>query len=640
MTLIREVAMKKKVAVFTNGWNDDYLDFALEGIRRRAAEDNIDVFIFLDYTSYDKAKDDITGDLNILNLPDLADFDGVLLLGNTLNNAGENMILREKILKAKVPAICLEYVLDGINCIRTENTNGMKELVEHLITVHGVRDVFWISGPEDNEDSVLRYQTMIEVMEKHGLTFNPANSFNGYWSYAIVEDKLPEVIAKMDKLPDVFICANDNMALATCIVLGKAGINVPGDVKVTGYDNLMSGNHFSPAITSVDRGWDERSYQSMDSLIGLMNGDPDFGDKVYDSKFDLGESCGCTLGHEGVLIQQEARKRAFLIPVERTIFDWHLIVLDDSVAHVKTVDDIHEAFKGLWEKDHSYEGDEFYVCLDQSFIDSMHNDMDCRTEGYSEEMDVIFGMKDGKVLDRGMVPVSDLAPGYDGDSEETSTYLFVPLHIGAETFGYFVSRNHHKMIKDFYLNSLNRHIAAGLSRARQNIRLENLNKVLADISVRDELTGLYNRMGYEKIVIPYLDDLRRSKIKSVIMVVDINKMKEINDLHGHLFGDMAIKTVANVIKNTVPVNWKAVRYGGDEYVIIGSYDEAGNIDSLRDEIIKKSRQVSEELNMPFRLGVSAGYVIIDTDNTLENEEYFRMADEAMYEMKREAHKND
>ena len=34
--------MKKKIAVFTNGWNDDYLDFALEGIRRRAAEDNID----------------------------------------------------------------------------------------------------------------------------------------------------------------------------------------------------------------------------------------------------------------------------------------------------------------------------------------------------------------------------------------------------------------------------------------------------------------------------------------------------------------------------------------------------------------------------------------------------------------------
>ena len=71
------------------------------------------------------------GELNILNLPKLEGFDGILLLGNTLNNAGENAILREKILETKVPSLCLEYSLDDINCIRTENINGMKELVEH-----------------------------------------------------------------------------------------------------------------------------------------------------------------------------------------------------------------------------------------------------------------------------------------------------------------------------------------------------------------------------------------------------------------------------------------------------------------------------------------------------------------------------
>ena len=231
--------MKKKIAVFTNGWNDDYLDFALEGIRRRAAEDNIDVFIFLNYTSYDKTKDELTGELNILNYPQLNDFDGVLLLGNTLNNAGENVILREKILEAKVPALCLEYELDDINCIRTENVNGMRELAEHMITVHGVKDVFWISGPRDNIDSQERYQAVIETMEKHGLKIDPDKFFDGCWSYAIVEEKLPEVIAKMDKLPDVFMCANDSMAMATCVVLERAGINVPQDVRVTGYDNLM-----------------------------------------------------------------------------------------------------------------------------------------------------------------------------------------------------------------------------------------------------------------------------------------------------------------------------------------------------------------------------------------------------------------
>ena len=63
--------MKKKIAVFTNGWNDDYLDFALEGIRKRAAVDNVDVFIFLDYTSYDKTEAEIVGELNILNFRNL-----------------------------------------------------------------------------------------------------------------------------------------------------------------------------------------------------------------------------------------------------------------------------------------------------------------------------------------------------------------------------------------------------------------------------------------------------------------------------------------------------------------------------------------------------------------------------------------
>ena len=164
--------MKKKVAVFTNGWNDDYLDFALEGIRKRAAEDNIDIFIFLDYTSYDITEDNTKGELNILNLPDLNDFEGVLLLGNTLNNAGENAILREKVLDAGVPSICLEAELEGINCIRTENINGMRELMEHMVVVHDVKDVFWISGPFDNEESQARYKAVVEIMEKYGLTFD------------------------------------------------------------------------------------------------------------------------------------------------------------------------------------------------------------------------------------------------------------------------------------------------------------------------------------------------------------------------------------------------------------------------------------------------------------------------------------
>ncbi len=630
--------MKRKIAVFTNGWNDDYLDFALEGIRKRAAEDNIDVFIFMDYTSYDKVEGDIIGELNILNLPKLADFDGVLLLGNTLNNAGENAILREKVLEAKVPSLCVEYLLEGINCIRTENVNGMKELMEHMITVHGVKDIFWISGPHDNEESNERYNAVVETMKEHGLTVDPEKSFEGCWSYAIVEENLPKILSKMDKLPDAFICANDSMALATCVALDNAGIKVPQDVKVTGFDNLMSGNYFSPILTSVDRGWQQRSYQAMDSLIGLMNGAPDFGDKVYHSTFDKGESCGCSMGDAGQRIQKEARTRAFSIPVERTIFDWHLIKIDEAVTNVKTPEDIHDAFAGLMEQDHNYEGDDFFICLDQQFVESMEREVTGNTEGYSKGIDVIYGMEKGVTIPRYTISVDELVPRYDPDSSETVLYLIVPLHIYAECIGYYVSKNYLKMIKDFYINSLTRHVASGLVRARQNIKLETFNKLLADISVRDELTGLYNRMGYEKIAIPFLDELRHTKKKSVIMVADINRMKMINDQYGHLQGDTAIKIVASVLKSSIPNTWKAVRYGGDEYVIIGEYEASEDMEAIKKKVLDKVTRISEDLNLPFKLSVSIGYVLIDPDNNLGNEEYFRMADEAMYEMKQEAHK--
>ncbi len=631
--------MKKKVAVFTNGWNDEYLEFALEGIRRRASEDNVDIFIFLDYTSYDQTGGRLIGELKILELPKLEDYDGVLLLGNTLNNGGENAILREKILKAGVPSLCLEYKLDGLNCIRTENANGMVELMEHLITVHDVKDVFWIGGPSGNDDNDERYNAVADTLKKHGITFDPQNCFDGCWSYAIVEEQFPAVVSALPKLPDAFVCANDTMAMATCVALEKAGYKVPQDVIVTGYDNLMSGNYFSPILTSVDRGWNERSYQAMDKLIDLMNGTPDFGDLIYNSTLDLGESCGCSMNEEAIRLQREASRKTFLVPIERTIFDWHLIGMDDAIAHTKTLDDISDALGNFWVGNHSYEGDEFYVCLDQMYINSTEKDVPCHSAEYSKDIEVISGIRDGASVARHRIRSSMPVPYYDPESAETAMYLFVPLHSEAEGFGYFLIKNNAHVIRDFYLNSLVRHLSAGLERARQNIRLENLNKLLEEISVRDELTGLYNRMGYEKIVIPYLDELRQKKKRSVIMVADINRMKVINDKYGHLQGDTAIRIVANAIKTAVPKPWKAVRYGGDEYVIIGESGSSKDMEAVKEAILANVRKNSEDLLLPYKLSVSVGYVLIDPENNLKNEEYFRMADEAMYEMKQEAHKN-
>ena len=184
------------------------------------------------------------------------------------------------------------------------------------------------------------------------------------------------------------------------------------------------------------------------------------------------------------------------------------------------------------------------------------------------------------------------------------------------------------------------HISSGLDRARQNIKLENMYRRLEEISVKDELTGLLNRLGYEKLAIPYLEELREKKKKAIILVADINRMKLINDKYGHLHGDMAIKITAHALQKSIPKEWKAVRYGGDEYVIIGEAALCENINRLKKNVIEDIAKQVSDYELPFKLSVSIGYVNVASDSNLSIEECFRMADDAMYHMKEVAHKEE
>lgn len=107
--------MKRKIAVFGNGWSNEYLRMVMGGIRRCAVENNVDVFLFVDYSSEEGADDFFieTGEVNIFKLPRLADFDGVLLLANTFHLEREFRYLQEQIGASRVPAVSLEYELEG-----------------------------------------------------------------------------------------------------------------------------------------------------------------------------------------------------------------------------------------------------------------------------------------------------------------------------------------------------------------------------------------------------------------------------------------------------------------------------------------------------------------------------------------------
>ena len=124
------------------------------------------------------------------------------------------------------------------------------------------------------------------------------------------------------------------------------------------------------------------------------------------------------------------------------------------------------------------------------------------------------------------------------------------------------------------------------------------------------------------------------------IMLDLDRFKTINDTYGHLEGDHALKTVADVLFKVFPMKAYIGRFGGDEFCIVTEI-------SKQDELESKVRIVEDELNKinskgerPYDLEVSMGYMIYDVESKMSAKEFQMAIDEQMYHQKRQHHLED
>ncbi|MBQ8632110.1 MAG: substrate-binding domain-containing protein, partial [Lachnospiraceae bacterium] len=284
--------MKKKIAVFGNGWSEEYLKQVLTGIQNRAASNAIDVYAFFNYSSGPNDTPDNQGERVMFTLPDMSLFDGVIILGNTINIAAEREYLRSQVLKHNIPAVSLEYELEGIPCLGTDTYSGVYELTTHIIKEHNVEKIIYVSGPADNLENQSRRQAVNDALSHIGNQITSEEVIYGDWSYYAALTAVEEWL-KTNPLPDAFVCANDEMALGVCTTLDNLNIRVPDQVIVTGCDCQALSQKIYPILSTVARDWDKLGYEAMDCVLRQIAGEKITGTTIYNSSPVLGESCGC-----------------------------------------------------------------------------------------------------------------------------------------------------------------------------------------------------------------------------------------------------------------------------------------------------------------------------------------------------------
>lgn len=165
-------------------------------------------------------------------------------------------------------------------------------------------------------------------------------------------------------------------------------------------------------------------------------------------------------------------------------------------------------------------------------------------------------------------------------------------------------------------------------------RLAAQTEQLRNLSLRDELTALYNRRGFLELATQGLRLASREKRAAAVIFCDLNGMKEINDQHGHEEGDRALKDTADMLRGACREVDVVARFGGDEFVVFAlDFGEPGLV-VLRERVRASLAELNRSGERPSFLSLSVGAAFFRPENAETVEQLLDRADAEMYERKR------
>jgi diguanylate cyclase (GGDEF)-like protein len=160
---------------------------------------------------------------------------------------------------------------------------------------------------------------------------------------------------------------------------------------------------------------------------------------------------------------------------------------------------------------------------------------------------------------------------------------------------------------------------------------------LRDLSLVDDLTGLYNRRGFSTVGAAHLQLAQRAGRRFMLVYVDLDGLKQVNDRLGHQQGDVALAKTAEILRSTFRQSDIVGRLGGDEFVVLAVEAADDTEQMLLARLQAQVNELNARSGLPFDLSLSAGVVSFEAARGYSLGEMLVRADEALYEQKRRKH---
>ncbi|MBR3056731.1 MAG: GGDEF domain-containing protein [Clostridiales bacterium] len=634
-----EVDMKR-IAVLTSHVYEQMSGLMQKGINAAALEHGVKIIYFAsfsdsysnrsfgEYTRYDE------GDNVSFDIADLNQFDGVIKISTYFSEPAK-VHLRHILSKVKVPVVNIGGMDPDMRNVCCDEARSFREIVEHLISEHGCRNIYHLAGLEYKSFTYERIEAYKEALERNNIPYDPEKVYFGTLWRDCGDDALDYILEHCEKngtkYPDAVVCANDYSALGLVVACRERGIRVPADIKVTGYDGVDDAVNGYPSITTSSQPFYQSGYRAVESILEELEGVEQPKTIRILGELMCNQSCGCKKLHaENVAdIRDHYLKRLRNTTNTAQSTTNLLLKVYDADTH-------EECFKAIAENARSNTGfKEMLICIapgwdQQRTVGEEYSKID-------EEMRVVAGFRGEQDVEPMTFRKKDILPKELLD--DPYPYYIYTLHHLQYYMGYLIVSPDIDNREQESLQSWLVDLSMILESRRVRKDLELSVSRLEFLYNRDMLTGIYNRRGIEQFFGTFHEACHAGQSGLALMVFDMDDLKTINDSYGHNEGDYSIKTIADALTSASKEDEICTRSGGDEFVVLAKdYDiEKMNayVKRVREYIVSKVKEDKKPYQVSVSFGAHIGYPHDEnTDSIQALEDYQRIADAAMYVEKR------
>lgn len=605
----------------------DYSEALVQGASKFCREKNAELFVLPVGTLRSNTGHFTYQLISVASHINSKNIDGVLFpTGTQLFNVDSDFLCTYLKSYKDIKTVCLSYPVKDIPSLTVDCRTGFKSAIEHLIVDHGYRKFALMSVRGDSEEVRERETVFYDTLKEHGIEKEAVINFVGEFTYYAAHDLMYSYLKDCQSQMkhhgfDAVVALNDESAIGCMKALKEAGLRVPEDVAILGFDDLRRGAYEKPSLTTVSQQVEIQGYLGAKLLYEAIVGKEIPLVSEIPSVCKIRHSCGCK--EEKCSFSKPFIEKEFTTSIEtknELISQWYdskdkLMNAVQLYTTINTEITLDELKTTLNDKLRSFDIPGAAIVLYENPVDKPESfdyfnlpkkayifsafDNSTGYETTSETAEVVFD-PNGGMLPKGTLKI------------EQEPILVYELYHGTLHYGYAVIKIPVmelyaydllvQTLATFFAHAYNNNIVM-----REKSLFDQKYNQLLDMAVTDELTGLRNRRGFMNLGESVMNVASSMNQKGLMIFCDMDGLKKINDNYGHEEGDNAIIAEANILKKVFGEKYVLGRIGGDEFAVLATEITEKDFIKCRKTVDKLCAEWSKKNSTPYKLSISMGF---------------------------------